>query len=74
MQEAGIYMTERGMLAYNTAKHLLEKGGTVEELKRVRGELIQEIIRLRRRGRDRHEGVRLLAVMLGNVERSLRER
>jgi hypothetical protein len=48
MQETLVYMSERGAVAYNTAKHILENGGSVEELKRVREELRAELAHLKK--------------------------
>jgi DNA-directed RNA polymerase subunit F len=48
MQETLVYMSERGAVAYNTAKHILENGGSTEELKRVREELRAELAHLKK--------------------------
>jgi len=72
MQEARICMTESGVVAYNTAKELLESGRR-EELEAVRAELLRELHRLKRLRRGVDEGIRLTAVMLGNVEERLRK-
>jgi hypothetical protein len=73
MQETLVYMTERGAVAYNMAKHILENGGSVEELKRVREELRAELVHLKKVEKQVGDGIRLLAVMLGRVEKRLVE-
>jgi hypothetical protein len=73
MQETLVYMSERGAVAYNTAKHILENGGSIEELKRVREELRAELVHLKKVEKQVGDGIRLLAVMLGRVEKRLVE-
>jgi hypothetical protein len=66
-------MSERGAVAYNTAKHILENGGSTDELKRVREELRAELAHLKKVEKQVGDGIRLLAVMLGRVEKRLVE-
>jgi hypothetical protein len=73
MQETLVYMSERGAVAYNTAKHILENGGSTNELKRVREELRAELAHLKKVEKQVGDGIRLLAVMLGRVEKRLVE-
>jgi beta-glucosidase/6-phospho-beta-glucosidase/beta-galactosidase len=73
MQETLVYMSERGAVAYNTAKHILENGGSTDELKRVREELRAELAHLKKVEKQVGDGIRLLAVMLGRVEKRLVE-
>jgi hypothetical protein len=73
MQETLVYMSERGVVAYNMAKHILENGGSIEELKRVREELRAELVHLKKVEKQVGDGIRLLAVMLGRVEKRLVE-
>jgi beta-glucosidase/6-phospho-beta-glucosidase/beta-galactosidase len=73
MQETLVYMSERGAVAYNTAIHILENGGSTEELKRVREELRAELAHLKKVEKQVGDGIRLLAVMLGRVEKRLVE-
>jgi hypothetical protein len=73
MQETLVYMSERGAVAYNMAKHILENGGSVEELKRIREELRAELVHLKKVEKQVGDGIRLLAVMLGRVEKRLVE-
>ncbi len=67
-----IYVTERGMVAYNFAKALLKEGGSRRELEEVRAELLHELHRLKNMERAVSEGVRIVAVMLGDVEKALK--
>jgi hypothetical protein len=73
MQETLVFMSERGAVAYNMAKHILENGGSIEELKRVREELRAELVHLKKVEKQVGDGIRLLAVMLGRVEKRLVE-
>jgi beta-glucosidase/6-phospho-beta-glucosidase/beta-galactosidase len=73
MQETLVYMSERGAVAYNTAKHILENGGSTDELKRVREELRAELAHLKKVEKQVGDGIKLLAVMLGRVEKRLVE-
>jgi hypothetical protein len=73
MQETLVYVSGRGAVAYNMAKHILENGGSIEELKRVREELRAELVHLKKVEKQVGDGIRLLVVMLGRVEKRLVE-
>jgi hypothetical protein len=73
MQETLVYVSERGAVAYNMAKYILENSGSIEKSKRVREKFRAELVHLKKVEKQVGDGIRLLAVMLERVEKRLVE-